>query len=156
VKWFPPSSNHKGDSMRIGIIYYTKLGHSRKIAQAISQELKIEAQDIRTHPNLDGIDLLYIVSGIYGGKSDPELLKFLSTLDNQQVKKAVLLTSSGGKTIKAVEVRASLSNLDIDVLQEEFTCQGAIFFIGIGHPNKTDLQNAVAFVQQTSQQKMQN
>ncbi len=131
--------------MKISIIYYSKLGHSKKIARAIAQELDVQAYDIRENPQLTNVDLLYVVSGIYGGKSAPELLEFLRTLD-QQVKRAVLLTSSGGKTTRAAEVRTALTELDIPVAEEEFTCQGAIFFFGMGHPDKADLQNAIQFV----------
>jgi flavodoxin len=138
--------------MKIGVIYYTKLGHSKKIAQAIANDLGVKAQDIRDPLQLGNIDILYIVSGIYGGKSAPELLKFVKTLDHPQVKKAFLLTSSGGKTTRAEEVRAVLSENGIPVGEEEFTCQGAIFLFGMGHPNKADIQNAIQFAQRTSSQ----
>jgi flavodoxin len=137
--------------MNISVIYYTKLGHSKKIAQAIANELGVKAQDIRENPEIKDVDLLYIVSGIYGGKSAPGLLEFLKTLDGQQIKRAYLLTSSGGKTTRAAEVRTVLTELGIPVAKEEFTCQGAIFLFGMGHPNKTDIQNAIQFVQSVSQ-----
>jgi flavodoxin len=137
--------------MNISVIYYTKLGHSKKIAQAIANELGVKAQDIRENPEIKDVDLLYIVSGIYGGKSAPGLLEFLKTLDGQQIKRAYLLTSSGGKTTRAAEVRTVLTELGIPVVEEEFTCQGAIFLFGMGHPDKTDIQNAIQFVQSVSQ-----
>lgn len=133
------------------IIYHSVLGHSKKIAQAIAKEFQLNAHDIRENPDLNDIDLLYIVSGIYGGKSAPELLEFLKYLDSQQIKQAVLLTSSAGKTTPATEVRAVLTQLGIPVAEEEFTCQGAILFVGMGHPNMTDIQNAITFVRQLSQ-----
>jgi flavodoxin len=144
-------SNNRGDRMNNAVIYYTKLGHSKKIAQAVADELGVKARDIREKPEIKDTDLLYIVSGIYGGKSAPELLEFLKSLDSNQIKQTVLLTSSGGKTTHAAEVRSVLTELGIPVAEEEFTCQGAIFFVGLGHPNKTDLQNAIQFAQTTSQ-----
>jgi len=137
--------------MKNAVIYFTKLGHSKKIAQAIAKELGVKALDIRENPEIEDLDLLYIVGGIYGGVSAPELLKYLKTLDPEQVKKTFLLTSSGGKTTPATNVRTLLGELGIPVAEEEFTCQGAIFFVGLGHPNKTDLQNAIQFVRTTSQ-----
>ncbi|MDF1521007.1 MAG: flavodoxin domain-containing protein [Brevefilum sp.] len=137
--------------MNISVIYYTKLGHSKKIAQAIANELGVKAQDIRENPEIKDVDLLYIVSGIYGGKSAPELLEFLETLDGQVIKRAYLLTSSCGKTTRAAEVRAVLTEFGIPVAEKEFTCQGAFFFFGMRHPNKVDIQNAVHFVQSVSQ-----
>ena len=137
--------------MKNAVIYYTKLGHSKKIAKAIADELNITAQDIHNNPQLDEIDRLYIVSGIYGGVSSPELLSYLKTLNPKQIKKAYLLTSSGGKTTPAANVRALLTELGIPIAEKEFTCQGAIFLFGMGHPNKTDLQNAIQFIRATSQ-----
>jgi len=144
-------SKDRGDIMKNAVIYYSKLGHSKKIAQAIANELGVKAQDIRENPEIKDVDQLYIVSGIYGGVSAPQLLEFLKTLDGQKIKRAYLLTSSGGKTTRAAEVRSVLTELGIPVAEEEFTCQGAIFLFGMGHPNKADIQNAIHFVQSVSQ-----
>ncbi len=137
--------------MKNAVIYYSKLGHSKKIAQAIANELGVKAQDIRENPEIKDMDQLYIVSGIYGGVSAPQLLEFLKTLDGQKIKRAYLLTSAGGKTTRAAKVRSVLTELGIPVAEEEFTCQGAIFLFGMGHPNKADIQNAIHFVQSVSQ-----
>jgi len=137
--------------MKNTVVYYTKLGHSKKIAWAVANELGVKAQDIRENPEIKDVDQLYIVSGIYGIVSAPQLLEFLKTLDGQKIKRAYLLTSSGGKTTRAAEVRSVLTELGIPVAEEEFTCQGAIFLFGMGHPNKADIQNAIHFVQSVSQ-----
>lgn len=137
--------------MKIAILYYTKLGHSKKIAQAIAQEFQIKAQDIRANPELNNVDLLCIVSGIYGGRSAPELLGYLRSIDRQQVKQALLITSSAGKTTAAADVRAVLTDLGVPVANEEFTCQGAILFVGMGHPNKADIHKGIAFVRRMMQ-----
>jgi len=144
-------SKDRGDIMKNTVVYYTKLGHSKKIAWAVANELGVKAQDIRENPEIKDVDQLYIVSGIYGIVSAPQLLEFLKTLDGQKIKRAYLLTSSGGKTTRAAEVRSVLTELGIPVAEEEFTCQGAIFLFGMGHPNKADIQNAIHFVQSVSQ-----
>jgi flavodoxin len=138
--------------MKIAIIYYSKLGHSKKIAQAIAQEFQVKAHDIRANPELNHVDMLYIVSGIYGGRTAPELIAYLRTLERQQINRAWLITSSGGKTTPAEDVRVILAERGIPVADEEFTCQGAIVFVGIGHPNRLDIQNSIKFVKQTMQQ----
>ena len=137
--------------MNTGVIYATKTGHSRKIAMGLGEALGIPPMDIKTNPNLENIDLLYIVGGIYGGKSSPELTAFLANVTSAQVKKAVLLTSFGGKTQKQTDVREVLNANGIEVADEEFTCQGSILFVGIGHPNASDLRNAVTFARQWAQ-----
>ena len=79
--------------MKRKVIYCTKTGHSRKIARAIAQELQVQAEDIKTGPVLKDVDLLFIVGGIYGGKSDPAMLGYINNIDGSMVRKAALVTS---------------------------------------------------------------
>jgi len=138
--------------MRIGLVYATRTGHSKKIALAVAQALQVDAVDIRTKPVLGNIDLLYIVGGIYGGKSSPDLAAFVKTITGQHVKRAVLMTSSGGKTLTQSEIRQILVGSGVQVIEEEFICQGSILFVGVGHPNANDIQNAIAFATRTARQ----
>ncbi len=50
--------------MRTAVVYLTRSGHSRTIAQAIATALQVPAQDIKTGPKLSGVDLLFVVGGI--------------------------------------------------------------------------------------------
>ncbi|WP_073994411.1 flavodoxin domain-containing protein [Parasporobacterium paucivorans] len=132
--------------MKIAVIYLTKTGHSRKIANAIAGELNIHAEDISMNPGIADVDILYIVGGIYGGKSDPIMIEYIKGIDSTMVKKAVLLTSCVSKKFKQDEVREILRRKNIEVSSEEFVCQGGLGFIGRKHPNSSDLENAIAFV----------
>ncbi|MEI6578114.1 MAG: flavodoxin domain-containing protein [Eubacteriales bacterium] len=136
--------------MKIEVIYATKTGHSKKIATAIAQELKVKATDIKMKPKIENVDLLYIVSGVYGGKSAPVLIEFVKEIDSTQVKQVSLLTSSAGKTTPQKEVREVLISNGVQVAENEFLCQGGFLFVGMGHPNAEDIKNAVDFVKQTS------
>jgi len=131
--------------MNIQLIYTSKTGHSKKIARAISEELGIKMNNVKDQPKYKEVDLLYIVGGIYGGKSLPEMLTFMNTLNNKQVKKAVLITSCVSKKTGQTEIRKSLSQKNIEVLDREFICQGSFLIFGLGHPNKTDTDAAVVF-----------
>ncbi len=127
------------------VIYATKTGHSRKIAMAIAGELNCSAQNITENPNLSQVDVLFLVGGIYGNQSLPELLKYVEGLTPQNVKKVVLITSSCSKTGKQTEVRKVLERKGILVDEEEFTCQGSFLVFGMGHPNKKEIGQAVDF-----------
>jgi len=135
--------------MKVALIYATKTGHSKKIALAIEKEFRIQAMDIKTNPKLESVDLLYILGGVYGAKSAPELIEFVRSFDSQQVKRVALMTSSAGKTITQKEIRTLLVNKGIAVLEDEFTCQGGFLFVGVGHPNVKDISNAIEFVKRT-------
>jgi len=127
------------------IIYFTKTGHSLKIAKRIEKEMQVEALNVKDHPNLENVDLLFVVGGIYGGKSDPKLLNYIDTLNGGSVKKAVLMTSCTGMKNSQDEVRQRLEAKGVEVSKDEFMCKGNFLIFGWGHPNKEDLKNAVDF-----------
>ncbi len=131
--------------MKSAVIYATKTGHSKKLAQAIAKELKVTEQNITTNQKLEHIDLLVIVGGIYGSQSLPELTGYLKGLDNNMVKKVALVTSCVSKKAKQEEVRKILNEKNIEVIDDEFVCQGSLLFFGLMHPNKLDLENAVSY-----------
>ncbi len=134
-----------GFGMRIELIYATKTGHSRKIALGVAKELGITAQDIKDNPKLENVDMLFIVGGIYGGKSMPELITYVKSLSKDSVKRAALLTSSAGLKTPQTEVRQILSENGVTVVEDEFKCKGKFIFVSRKHPNEEDINNAVVF-----------
>ena len=65
------------------VVYATRTQHSKKIAAAIAQALDTKAVDVTDNPRVPETELLFIVAGIYGGDSLPELLSFVTNLDPQ-------------------------------------------------------------------------
>lgn len=135
--------------MEAAVVYFSKTGHSKKIAQAISKQLNIRCEDINQNPDLSGTDLLFVVGGIYGGRSDPKMLDFIEGVDNNKVKKAVLITSCCSNKSPQAEVRKVLSMNKVEVVPDEFICKGNFLFLRVGHPNQTDIANAAAFARNT-------
>ena len=140
--------------MEIALIYQTKTGHSKKIANAIVENLQIKAEDIKTNPILNQVDLLFIVGGIYGGQSLPELISYVNNLDSTMVKKVALITSSAGKTVKQASIRDILVENNIEVLEEEFVCQGSFLVVGFRHPNKADIDAAIAYAKEVAENRI--
>ena len=131
--------------MKISIIYYSMTGHSKKIANAIAGELSIEAYNVKNHPVIKDVDLLFIVGGIYGGVSHPNLIEFVETLKVEDVKKVALITSCCGGVTPQKEVRTILNKNNIEVIDNEYICRGNFLFFGMGHPNKKEIEAAVNF-----------
>lgn len=134
-----------GSVMKCRIIYFTKTGHSKEIAEAIAQEFKLQAEDIKTNPVMKDVDLLFIVGGIYGGKSDPAMLGYIKNIDGRMVQKAALITSCASKRKKQDMIRKLLESNQIAVVADEYICRGSFLLIGLGHPNKSDLSQAIAY-----------
>lgn len=132
--------------MKADILYASMTGHSKKIALAISKKLGIKAHNLKENPKITDCDLLFIVSGIYGGDCNPKLLEFIQNLSCEQVKKAALITSST-KVVSQKTIRDTLISKGIEVLKEEYLCQGGFLFMAFSHPNKDEIKGAVEFAE---------
>ena len=89
-------------------------------------------------------DLLFIVGGIYGGKSLPELLAYVQSLNAGLVKRAALVTSCASNRLKQKQIRTILEEKGIEIL-DEIICPGNFLFLRAGHPNESDMKRAADF-----------
>jgi flavodoxin len=133
--------------MNTRLVYCTKTNHSKKIADAISTACSIPAENVTSNPVIKKVDLMILVGGIYGSQSLPEMIHFVQSLDQKSVRKVALMTSCVSKRHTQKEVRNILMNKGI-VVVDEFICQGNFLFFGLGHPNKTDMENAVIYAKE--------
>ncbi len=132
--------------MKTAVIYATKTKHSKKLAEAIGLSLNIKVQNITENPALHDVDLIFIVGGIYGGASMPELLAYIKTLEAPMPKYAALVTSCASGSQRQIAVRNILEEKGIKIL-DEFVCKGRILFVSATHPNAKDLKEATDFAQ---------
>ena len=132
--------------MKTAVIYATKTNHSKKIAEAIGSFLEVKAENITEKPVLDDIDLLFIVGGIYGGVSMPELLTYIKELEAPLPKSAALVTSCVSGKQNQNGVRSILEEKGIRVI-DEFVCRGSLKFVYATHPNAKDLKEATDFAE---------
>jgi len=128
---------------RIRIVFATRTGHSKKLAEAIGRALNIRAESVASKPDIKDVDLLFIVGGIYGGNSMLELLSLVDRLGGG-VGSVALVTSCASKKQRQEAVRKRLEQKGIPVV-DEMVCRGSFLFLGIGHPNDADLAEAERF-----------
>ncbi len=129
---------------QINVVYATMTKHSKKIAEAVGTALKVKAQNVKESPVLGETGLLFIVGGIYGGESMPEMLKFVKNMDATMIKSAALITSSVSDKKGQDSVRKLLEEKGIKVV-DEMRCFGNFTVVKLGHPNKTEISRAVDF-----------
>ena len=129
--------------MNIQIRYYSKSGNTKKVADAIAQELGITAET--TEKNLDGeTDILFIGSAVYGGKIDEKMRSFLESLDGSVKKTAVFSTAMADNT-PYTEIKQILDAKGIPLDETTFHCRGKFLFFNRKRPSEEDLNNARAF-----------
>ena len=129
---------------KTGIVYATRTKHSKKLAEAIGSALNSKPENIDSQPCFSDLDVLFIVGGIYGGESKPELVEYVRSLNPSVAKSVALVTNCASGRQKQLTVRSILEGNGIAVI-DEFVCKGAILFVALRHPDAKDLAGAADF-----------
>lgn len=129
------------------VIYYSMTGHTKKIAEAIAEELKVAAQDVKRNAEMSKDSLLLLGSGSYGGRPGKELMGFIESNDFKGRKVAIFGTSASPHGEEIQEMEAALKAKGA-VIAGKFNCEGRFLFFNLGHPNAKDLENARRFAQE--------
>ncbi|MBR6146826.1 MAG: flavodoxin [Lachnospiraceae bacterium] len=133
--------------MRFAVRYYTKTGNTKRLAEAIAKELGVEALPI-DEPVNEQVDFLFMGNSYYAFDIDPEVKKFVSSLDKDKVGKIVNFGSAAmlNSTYKKVKAVAEKAGIAMD--EKEFHCKGEFKGIHKGRPNENDLKDAIEFAKQ--------
>jgi flavodoxin len=129
---------------KVRIVYATKTKHSRKLAQAVGKALGTTPENVADNLTNVEADLLFIVGGIYGSQSLPELLSFVEDLDKEKIGQVALVTSCASGKQGQDSVRKILEEKGIPIV-DEYICLGSFLIMKMGHPNQEETQKAVAF-----------
>jgi len=136
--------------MKTMVMYYSRGGNTKVIADAITKELGIlQSEQVPPSYPLENVSLLFLGTGEYGGKPDPKMIEFIRTLNNNRVKNVAVYGTSGSGTVngKAVTaVKALLKEKGINVIDETFCCKGKFFlFFNRRKPDSDDILKAKEF-----------
>lgn len=134
--------------MKTWVLYYSKGGNTKKIADAIADELEevLKSEQIPPAYPPENVSLLFLGTGEYAGKPDSKMVEFIRTLNNNRVKNAAVFGTSGGGTAegKAIAaVKGMLREKGINVVEESFSCKGKNFiFFNRNKPDENDVKSA--------------
>ncbi len=133
--------------MTYAIRYYTKTGNTKRLAEAIAKELGEEALPI-SEPVREKVDILFLGNSYYAFNIDPEVRRFIASLDREKVGKIVNFGSAAmlNSTYKKVKAEADKAGIRMD--EKEFHCKGEFKGIHKGRPNENDLRDIAAFARQ--------
>lgn len=138
--------------MKTMIIYASKTGHTKKIANAMAEQLGVTSKNIREKPVIENVDLLFIGSGVYGGKASPDLIQFISTLNSTNIKNVVLFSTCTSGKDNMKDLKDMLVSKGIHVMDKSFVCKGQFLLFSRKHPDDMDLQNAKRFASDVAKQ----
>lgn len=137
--------------MNIKVVYQTKTGNTKKVAEAIADELGVKAQSIDSFEDFsaDPVDLLFLGSGLYFENISKEVKAFIDMLDPKQINAAAVFSTSGSaNSFGIINMTKRLEKRGIAVSDRSFKCHGAAFGTMFPtHPDEEDLNAARQFAQ---------
>ncbi len=121
------------------VIYYSRGGNTRKVAEAIAEELGTKAASAGSATVDPGDGILFLGSGCYGGKPGTDMLKFIETHDFRGRRVALFGTSGGGTGLEVKAMAEDIKGKGADVIGSYY-CGGQTFLLfSRGHPDSADL-----------------
>ncbi|MGA2386903.1 MAG: flavodoxin family protein [Candidatus Bathyarchaeia archaeon] len=135
--------------MKACVLYISRTGNTKRLAEAIADLLKAPIFNITSAPDpslvLD-FDLLIIGTPVMGLKPAPEVHSFVKRLPNSTEKKTILFCTYAikqGGTLK--------------VLEKELTTKGYVNVLSVSKrglkPSKTDLQDVLCQISNAAEPK---
>lgn len=129
--------------MKVAIRYYTRGGNTKKLADAISEAIGVEAKTT-AEPLTEDVDILFLGSSVYAYGVDDEVKKFIRGID---VKVGKVVNFSTAALIKSTykQVAKLLAEKNIPFAKEEFACKGSFAMMHKGKPDANDCKAAADF-----------
>lgn len=130
--------------MEIKVRYFSKSGNTRKLAEAIAEEVCCTAQDISVP--LEGYtDLLFLGAAVYWGGISSEMKAFIRALDKDRIGKVAVFSTSSLAQRAFPQIQKELEKRGIAVFTENFYCRGQFQALYRGRPNEDDKRAARKF-----------
>ena len=134
---------------RVNVFYHSKSGNTKKIANAIANEMKtvaVEASAVGEGYPLKKTDLVFVGSGNYMHAPAKEIIAFIEALVPAEDRYAAVFGTAGGSDISHLSrMKALLEKKGLRVLGE-WSCPGQEFALkNRGRPDAEDLREAREF-----------
>jgi flavodoxin len=140
--------------MKVKVVYHSKTGNTKKVAEAIAKAVGTTAVQITDKINFDSADLLFIGDGVYGAKPNKITVEFIKTLSSDKVKNVAVFGTYGGQKKAIIGMKELLTNQGINVAEESFGCKGKSWAIlNRKHPDVKDLEAAQQFAKRIAGRK---
>jgi len=129
--------------MKIAIRYYTKTGNTKKLAEAIGNEINVEAKTV-DEPLTEDVDILFLGSAVYAAGIDQKIKDFIKDI-NVNVGEVVNFSSAALIESTYKQVKKEVEAKGLKISEDEFHCRGAFKFVHRGKPDDNDLKNVGEF-----------
>ena len=125
----------------IEVVYFSRSGNTRKVAEVIAGELGVTAKDVKTAGILPPDAFIFLGSGCYGAVLANGLVKFMEDNRFKGRKIALFTTSAFGSLSELALMKKQITNKGADII-DSFSCYGQLLLAKKGHPTQKELDNA--------------
>ena len=129
--------------MRTEVRYFSKAGHTKRLADAIAEAVGAEARAV-DQPLDRFADVVFLGASVYGGKPDPAVEKFIADNAKNIGKIVVFGTACTGKSTYAA-IKSAAARSAVKTAEMFFQCKGEFLFFNKGRPNAQDCADAAEF-----------
>ena len=137
--------------MKIAVRYFSRGGNTKKLADAISKAVGVEAETTSV-PLTDDVDILFLGSSVYANGVDNAIKEFVRGI-NVKVGKVVNFSTAALIKSSYKQVSKLLEEKHIPFAKEEFYCRGSFTVMHRGRPNADDCDAAAEFARKIISQK---
>ena len=129
--------------MKIAVRYFSRGGNTKKLADAISKAVGVEAETTSV-PLTEDVDILFLGSSVYANGVDNAIKEFVNGI-NVKVGKVVNFSTAALIKSSYKQVSKLLEGKHIPFAIEEFYCRGSFAMMHKGRPNADDCSAAAEF-----------
>ncbi len=138
-------------SMNVQVIYFSKKGSTKKIADAIAAEFDVDAINVKS-ATLNKNEFVFLGSGCYGGKPGKNMIDFIMENDFSEMKIALFGTSGGGDGKETDVMEMMLKEKGV-LVKDKFNCKGKFLLLNRDKPNEEDITAAKQFAKSINKNK---
>jgi flavodoxin len=132
------------------VVYYSKSGNTRKVAEAIAGELKVAARDIKTVDSIPEDAFVFLGTGCYGAVIAKEIDDFIEKNRLAGRKIAFFTTSAFGSKTELAAMEKHVAGKGVNIVGK-YSCAGHLLTMKRGHPDQAELDEARRFAREVSQ-----
>ena len=120
------SRQYEGAKMKTAVRYYSRLGNTKAIAEAIASVAGVEAISVdKDNAKIyEETDVLFIGGALYAYGLDNHLNDYLNKLDGSLIKKAIIFSSTWISKHSIELIRNKLVEKGVDVSDDYFYVRG--------------------------------
>jgi flavodoxin len=132
------------------VVYFSATGNTRKVAEAIADELGIVAKNIKTADTVAQDAFIFLGSGYYGAVLVKPIADFIEKNGLQGRKIALFGTSGFGWERELSIMEKQITNKGVEVVGR-FNCFGRFAAVKMGHPTPDELDLARSFARKIAE-----